>query len=118
MIPRSFFQSFTHAFRGLAFTFISEKNMRVHSVIAVMIAIAALYLKFSYHEWLVLILTIFLVLIAETINTAIEINVDLVTKKKRLRAMLAKDAAAAAVLLSALNAIIIGVFLFYNKIFN
>ncbi|MFC1595747.1 diacylglycerol kinase family protein [Candidatus Margulisiibacteriota bacterium] len=115
---RSILQSFYYAARGMVFTFQSERSMIFHTIMAIIAVIAAFVFKLDVMEWMVLTLSILLVFIAETINTAIEINVDMVTKKKRPRAMMAKDVAAAAVLISAINAIIIGIILFWPKVFS
>jgi len=113
---RSLDQSFFFALRGLVYAFRSERNMRFHLGGALLALALAVILSFSMTEWIILTMIIFLVFITETVNTAIEINVDLVTKKQRPRAMMAKDVAAGAVLLSTLNAIIVGVILFGKRI--
>jgi diacylglycerol kinase (ATP) len=64
-----------------------------------------------------LILTIFLVFVAELANTSVEIAVDLVTRKMRPRAMMAKDVAAGAVLAASINALVIAYFLFFKRLF-
>ncbi|MFH1429727.1 MAG: diacylglycerol kinase family protein [Candidatus Margulisiibacteriota bacterium] len=118
MFRRTIMQSFYYAIRGLLFAFKNERSMWIHTIIALLVVTAALLLRLTLIEWMILLLSIFLVLIAETINTAIEINVDLVTKKMRTRAMMAKDVAAGAVFLSGVNAIIIGIILFVPKVFG
>jgi diacylglycerol kinase (ATP) len=90
--------------------------MKIHIASSLVAFILAIILKFSLLEWFILLLTITLVLITETINTALEISVDLTTKKRKLRAMLSKDIAAGAVLIASLNALIIGYLLFIDKI--
>ncbi|SDJ54743.1 undecaprenol kinase/diacylglycerol kinase (ATP) [Jeotgalicoccus aerolatus] len=59
-------------------------------------------------EWLFIITAIFLVLITEILNSAIEYTVDLVTGDYHILARYAKDIAAAAVLFSSLYAVIAG----------
>lgn len=117
MADREMNKSFFYALRGLVYAIRTERHMKLHLLIA-LIAVTCGYLaRFAVSDWLVLVFAIFLVLITETLNTAIEINVDLVTKKKRPRAMLAKDVAAAAVFLSAVNAVVVGLLLFARKLF-
>ncbi len=117
MLPkRSFLNSFKYAIRGLAYAIRSERSMQIHLVVALIVLFLAILFKFTKIEWMILFIIIFMVTITETVNTAIEINVDLVTKKQRPRAMMAKDVAAGAVFLSAVGAIILGLFLFANKI--
>jgi len=112
---RSFFKSFSHAFNGIGFAIYSQRNMKIHIVISVFVIGFGFYFGISTSEWLLLMSAIFLVLVTEVMNTAIEILVDLVTKKKRYRAMLSKDLAAGAVLLSAFYALIIGMVIFGDK---
>lgn len=79
----------------------------------VIVVAAAWLLGFGRIEWLILIITLSLVLVTELLNTVVEVVVDLAVKEKLLpEAKLAKDVAAAAVLLTALFALGIGVLLF------
>jgi len=90
--------------------------MRIHFAAAVAILVAALFFKLSKVEVLVLFITISLVLIAELINTAIETIVDLITQEYHPLARRAKHLAAGAVLVAALNALIVGYLLFFERI--
>ena len=90
--------------------------MRIHSVCAVVAILLAGYLKFNSVEWVILLFTITSVIVTEALNTSIEVVVDLVTRKRRFRAMIGKDVAAGAVLIACINAIIIGGILFIPKI--
>ncbi|MBT6121444.1 diacylglycerol kinase family protein [bacterium] len=113
---RTQIQSFRDAFRGIGFAFYSQRNMRVHAVCAVFSILLAWYLDFNLTEWMILFLTITSVVVTETLNTSIEVVVDLVTRKRKFRAMIGKDVAAGAVLIACINAIIIGGILFIPKI--
>ncbi|MFA5879682.1 MAG: rRNA maturation RNase YbeY [Candidatus Margulisiibacteriota bacterium] len=113
---KSIFASFGYAFRGIWFVIYSQRNMKIHIIIALLAVLAGIYLGLSQVEWMILLMSILMVLITETINTSIEILVDLATKKRRYRAMLSKDIAAGAVLIASLNAIIIAYFLFIDKL--
>jgi diacylglycerol kinase len=86
--------------------------MKIHLLAATAAIGLALILRVNRTEWMVLFLTIFLVLFAETINTAIERTVDLVTEENHPLAKLAKDLAAGGVLLVAINAIVMAVLVF------
>jgi diacylglycerol kinase (ATP) len=112
----SVFFSIKCALKGLAYTFYSQKNMVIHSIFGAIVLGLAFYFRIKTIEWVLLIISICMVLVTETINTAIEISIDLVTKKTKFRAMLAKDIAAGAVLLSAINALIVGYLLFFNRL--
>ncbi len=112
----STFGSFSYAFSGIRLALKNEPNLRLHLIIGIVVAIAAYFLKFSKFEWIVLAFTIAFVFILELINTTLEAIVDIVSPTRRARAKLAKDVSAAAVLISALLAVIVGVFLFLPKI--
>ena len=78
--------------------------------------ILGIILKLSLVEWAILTITIGLVLILEFINTSLEQIVDIVSPEKQEKARIAKDVAAASVLISAIIAVLVGVFLFLPKI--
>lgn len=109
-------KSFKFAADGIKEAFQSEKNMKVHFLLMILVIILGLVLKLSLVEWAILIITIGLVLISEFINTSLEQIVDIVSPEKQEKAKIAKDVAAAGVLVSAIVAVLIGVFLFLPKI--
>ena len=82
----------------------------------ILVIILGLVLKLSLVEWAILIITIGLVLISEFINTSLEQIVDIVSPEKQEKARIAKDVAAAGVLVSAIVAVLIGALLFLPKI--
>ena len=112
----STFSSFSYAFSGIRLALKNEPNIRIHFIIAVLEAILAYFLGFSRVEWIVLAFTIAFVLILELINTTLEEIVDMVSPGTRPKAKVAKDVSAAAVLISALLAVVVGAFLFLPKI--
>ena len=81
-----------------------------------MVTILGIVLKISGVEWAILALSVFLVLGTEMMNTAVEAAVDLYTEEYNEKAKIAKDVAAGAVVLTALNAVIVSYFLFADKI--
>jgi undecaprenol kinase/diacylglycerol kinase (ATP) len=111
-------ESFSLAISGLRVAIKNEPNLRIHLTIAFLAVILAAFLKFNSNEWIILFFTIAFVLILELINTSLEALVDLVSPEIRYKAKIAKDVSAAAVLISAILSIIIGVILFLPKIFN
>lgn len=111
-------ESFSCAFAGLICCLKTEKNMKIHVAATVLAVILAVLYRLSTMEWGLLVLTIFMVLVAETINTAIEKTVDLVTEDFHPLAGMAKNLAAGAVLLTAINAIIMAVIIFGPHIGN
>ncbi len=98
--------SFYYAIVGLVSVLKSERNMQIHFLAMLVVVSIGFWLNINRFEWALLIITIFMVLIAEAINTAVEKTVDLVTDTYHPLAKRAKNIAAGAVLLSAINAVI------------
>jgi diacylglycerol kinase (ATP) len=92
--------------------------MRIHFAVALIVLIAALAVDVSRLELIALLLAIAFVLIAEMINTAIEGAIDVATTSFDPMAKLAKDIAAGAVLIAAVNAIAIGYLVFSGQVSN
>jgi len=92
--------------------------MQFHCVSAVFAIGAGFFFRLSPSEFAYLLVTILLVLFAECMNTALEISVDLTTKKFKLRAMLSKDIAAGAVLLTCIHGLIAGYLLFFHRLYT
>lgn len=116
MRSRSLIESFNYAVSGIIYTLRTERNMRVHFIIAILVILLSLFFDFSRSELLLLFFTITLVLMAEMINTAIERTVDLVTDEFHPLARLAKDVAAGGVLIAALNSLVVGYLLFFDRL--
>ena len=93
--------SFKYAFRGIISSFTSEKNMQIHVLMLILVIIFGFILRISYYEWLICLILFAMVLAAELFNTAIEVVVDIVMPYKDIRAKLAKDISAGAVLVIA-----------------
>ena len=85
-------------------------------VIAVAVVIISLFFDLSRAEFLCFLFTIILILFAEMCNTAIETVVDLYVDVYHPKAKIAKDVAAGGVVITAINALIVGYFLFFDKI--
>ncbi len=116
MQPRNFIESFNAAVEGFIYVLRTERNMRFHFLAAFFFILMGVYLNFSATELLILTTMIALVLITEMVNTAIELVVDMVKNEFHPIARIIKDVAAGAVLLSAINAIIVGYMLFATRI--
>jgi diacylglycerol kinase (ATP) len=116
MQPRRFVESFNAAVEGFIYVLKTERNMRVHFLAAFFIILLGVYLSFSSYEILILTTTITLVLSAEMINTALEHIVDMIKSDVHPIARLVKDIGAGVVLLTAINAVIVGYALFARKI--
>lgn len=115
---QSFLNALKNALNGIKYTFKTQRNLKIQIVFAILAIILGLFLKLSITEWIILSLTIFLVLIVELINTAIETTVDMFTMEYNEKAKNAKDASAGAVTLMAIASIVVGMFLFIPKIIN
>lgn len=109
-------KSFKFAFDGFKTAIKNEPNFRVHLALGTIAAVGAYLLNFSPLEWIILVLTIFLVVILELINTVFEALVDLVSPEIAPQARIAKDVSAAAVLSAALFSVIVSLALFLPKI--
>ena len=109
-------RSFRAAFEGIKATYIREQNIKIHTVIAILVVLFGFLLKISYGEWLVCLVLIGLVLMAEFFNTAIEYVVDLASPNIHPLAKAAKDTASAGVLMMAILAAIVGVVIFVPKL--
>jgi len=106
--------SFRYALDGILHGFRAQRHMRFHFVVAVLALLAGVVYGLTRAELLVLLFSVALVLIAEMFNTAVEAVVDLVTQTYHPLAKHAKDVAAGAVLVAALNAIVVGLILFFD----
>lgn len=109
---RRLIASFRYAGAGIGYLIRSQRNARIHIALTVVAIILALWLKISSVEWAVLSLTVGLVFLAEAFNTAIEATVDLMSPDTHPLAKIAKDTAAGGVLIAAITAIVIALFLF------
>lgn len=109
---KSFLRGFVYAGRGLWFCVRHERNFRVHLAVGAYVLVLAPYFSLSRGEWAALLAVIALVLAAEAVNTAVEQAVNLASPQRRMRARVAKDVAAGAVLLCALFAVGAGIALF------
>jgi diacylglycerol kinase (ATP) len=116
MKSRSVIESFNYAVSGIIYTLKTERNMRVHFIIATIVILLSLFFDFSRTELLLLFFAIVFVLMAEMINTAIERTVDLITDDFHPLARLAKDIAAGGVLISAINSLVVGYLLFFDRL--
>jgi len=114
--PKERFGSFRYAFRGLALLIKREHNFRIHFAATVIVIAAGILLNINTAEWLIITLTIGIVLIAEGLNSAVEHLCDIVSPGEDQRIKNIKDILAAAVLISAIMAAIIGLIIFLPHI--
>lgn len=112
-----FLKSFKFAAKGLSYTIATQPNFIFHLVVAVLVIAAGWYFDISNGEWLAVLICIGLVMVAELLNTAVEVLVDWLSPEFNVKAGLVKDIAAGAVLMSALVALVVAFVIFVPKIF-
>ena len=113
---KNLINSFKYAIEGFISSFKTERNMIIHILAMILVVILGMYLKLSFIEWCLIVMSIALVIGSELFNTAIETIVDMISPEKNPKAKLAKDISAAAVLAFAIGAAIVGIIIFVPKI--
>lgn len=116
MKSRRLLDSFGYALNGIIYCFKTQRNMRIHGFAALGVIVVSMLARISRTDVLMLAFASSLVLICEMINTAIEKSIDLFTDKYHPLAKISKDVAAGAVFVSAINAVVIGYIVFFNKL--
>jgi diacylglycerol kinase len=101
-------KSFRYAFEGWWYVLRTQHNAWIHALISVAVLGMGLWLGVPRSEWAILILAMMAVWMAEFMNTALEAVVDLAAPEYHPLAKVAKDVAAAAVLVGALGAVLVG----------
>ena len=110
--------SFSFAFRGVVAFFRTEHNARLHGGLTASALLLSFFLHINRIEFILILIVISFVWITEIINTAIEKSMDFISTEKHPLIALVKDLAAAAVLVSAVAAFVIGMIIFLPKILN
>lgn len=104
------------AYEGIKYALTTQPNMQFHFFASFAVLISALFFRLSRTEILLLLLAITLVIVTELINTAVEKTVDLAMPARHPLAKIAKDTAAAAVLVTAVFAAVLGMSVFYGPV--
>jgi len=112
---KRFIESFNAAVEGFIYVLRTERNMRTHFLVGLFFILLAIYLNFTAIEITILAMTITFVLVIEMVNTAIELTVDMIKSEFHPLARIIKDVSGGAVLLSSINAVIVGYTLFARK---
>lgn len=108
--------SFGYAFKGLINLLKYEHNARVHLAATFLVVIAGFLLKVQRWEWIALCIAMGFVWVTEILNTCIERIMDYLSTERDPRIAVIKDLAAAAVLVSAITAVVAGGIIFIPKI--
>lgn len=111
-----FLDAWKNAINGIIYATTTQGNIKRQLIIAVLVVIISLFFDLSKAEFLIFMFTIVLIIFAEMVNTAIETVVDLYTDLYHPKAKIAKDVAAGGVVITAINAVIVAYFLFFDKI--
>ncbi|MCB0734822.1 MAG: diacylglycerol kinase family protein [Bacteroidetes bacterium] len=113
---RSRIRSFRFAIAGLRSVWAEEHNARVHLAAAILVVAAGFWFDVSSTEWMSLVFAIGFVITTEIVNTALEKLADVVEPNIDPRIKLVKDLSAAAVLMSVITAVVIGLIVFLPKL--
>lgn len=111
-----FMRALRAAWQGVKTSYETERNFKIHSIFGMLALIFGFILKINQSEWMWILLCVFLVMATELLNTAIEALTNLCSPDYHELARKAKDAAAAAVLLTAIFSLICGVIIFLPKL--
>ncbi|MFC1631799.1 diacylglycerol kinase [Candidatus Omnitrophota bacterium] len=116
MKKQNIVRSFNSAIEGFLHAVRTQRNMRLHFLIGIIALIMGVYVNLEKTEILLLLMTICFVMFAEMLNTAIEMTADLISDSFNPQVRAIKDIGAACVLISAINAFIVGYLLFLSRI--
>ena len=116
MKNKKLINSFKYAFKGLGSAVKSERNMKIHFTMMMLVIIAGIFFNIAIWEWITCFILFGLVIGMECVNTAIEIIVDMVSPKYNEAAGRAKDIAAGGVLACAIGAAVAGIFICLPKV--
>jgi diacylglycerol kinase (ATP) len=116
MKNRNLIDSFNNAINGIIYTIKNERNIKIHITAAIVILILSLFYKLSRIDFLVVCISIGFVIVCELFNTAVEVMVDIIVDVYHPKAKVVKDVAAGAVLVSAFVSIIVGYFIFFDRV--
>ncbi len=117
MKEQGLIKSFNYAIEGFIYALKTQRNMRIHFLFAVFVLLLGIYFNFNRTELLILCAAITFVFVAEMVNTAMEMAVDMVLEDKyHFLAHKIKDMTAGAVMVASINAIIAGYLLFARRL--
>ena len=108
--------SFNYAIEGIIYSIRTQRNMKIHMIATIIVLSATFFYDLSRIELLIITMTITLVIVAEMINTAVECAIDATTNFYHPLAKIAKNVAAGAVLITAINAVLVGYVIFWDRL--
>jgi len=117
-INHNWYQTFKNASKGCFWAFESQKNFKIHFLLAFLAIILGLYLEISFERFLILILAIVLGLTIEMANTAFEKTVDLITEQYHLKAKVVKDISAGMMLVLSFGLALLGFLILFPPLWQ
>ena len=112
---KNFIEACNNAVNGIVYCATTQTNIKKELILGTIVLILSLFYELSTAEFLCITFAIFFVVFAELVNTAIETVVDLLIDVYHPKAKIAKDIGAGAVVVSAVNSIIVAYFLFFRE---
>lgn len=116
MKVKKLIDSFNYAIEGIIYSVRTQRNMRIHLLTTIIILTLCFFYDLNKIELLIITITITMVIVAEMVNTAIECAIDATTNYYHPLAKIAKNVAAGAVLITALNAVLVGYIIFADRL--
>ncbi len=116
--PKNFTESLNCAIEGIIHAFKTQKHIRYHYIIAMVVLGLSLVLKMPLTEFILFVFAVVILLSAEMFNTAIEEAVDLIEQKHNLKAKATKDVSAGAVLVASTGVVLMGYVVFMRYIYS
>ena len=115
---RALINSFKYAIKGVSYVFRHEQNFRIQIFASILVILAMIIFGLRRSEVIVICLIIFLILILELLNSALEKFVDIIKPRLHIQAEIVKDIMAAMVFSASLGAMIIGSIIFWPYVLN
>lgn len=113
-----FLTSFVYAFKGIALVFHKNRNITIQLAIGIAVIVFSIAVKIPAGDLAIIIMTVFLVITLEAVNTAIERMIDIISPKRHAGYGKIKDIMAGAVLMASIMAVIVGIILLWKPLIN
>lgn len=113
---KNFLEALWHSLDGIKYAFQTERSLKIELALTILAIVLSILLELSLGEFAILFLTIGVVLLAELLNTAIEVMLDLYSQEYNEKIKLAKDISSGAVLITAIMSVMVASVLLLPKI--